>query len=213
MGNLRTATATTRMVFMTDEDNHVDGLPGLTLAIAASKDGGAFAAITPTVTDRGDGWYALALTAAHTDTPGELALHITATGADPTDKLYEVGPAPAHVVDFDDALGLDAGEIPTASETADAVEVRLNALNVAGTVTSATTPTTTTLSATVDVTPTDVDQWQGRILIFGRATATAGLRLQATDVLTSTAPGGGAVVLTFTALTTAPAADDTFVLV
>lgn len=77
------------MVFMTQTD-HITGLAGATLTITLSKDGGAFAAVTPTVTERGDGWYSLALTSAHTDTAGDLVLHITAAGGDSTDLVLWV---------------------------------------------------------------------------------------------------------------------------
>lgn len=90
MALVKQSTARNRMVFMTDETDHVSGLPGLTLTITASKNGAAFGSISPTVTDRGDGWYNLAYTTSHTDTLGDLALHITATGADPLDLIDEV---------------------------------------------------------------------------------------------------------------------------
>lgn len=90
MRTLFASTATDRMVFMVDETDHVTGLAGLTLTITHSKAGGAFASMTVTVTDRGDGWYSLALTSTHTDTVGDLALHIEATGADPSDVLFQV---------------------------------------------------------------------------------------------------------------------------
>lgn len=80
---------------MVDETDHVTGMAGLTLTITASKNGGAFASITPTVTDRSNGWYSLALTSSHTDTIGDLGLHITATGADPSDVLFQVVSATA----------------------------------------------------------------------------------------------------------------------
>lgn len=89
---MKLATAVDKLIFMTDSTDHVAGKTGLTLTITASKAGGAFAAITPTVTERGNGWYSLALTTGHTDTLGDLGLHITATGADPTDLLWEVTP-------------------------------------------------------------------------------------------------------------------------
>jgi hypothetical protein len=82
---LKQSTAVNVMVFMTDSADHIAGKAGLTLTITLSKDGGAFAAITPTVTDRGNGWYNLALTASHTDTLGDICIHITSTGADPSD--------------------------------------------------------------------------------------------------------------------------------
>lgn len=84
------STARDTMVFMTDEADHVSGKTGLTLTITASKAGGAFGSISPTVTERGNGWYSLALTTSHTDTLGDLALHITSSGADPTDALVQV---------------------------------------------------------------------------------------------------------------------------
>jgi hypothetical protein len=130
---LKQSTAANIMVFMTDSADHVSGKTGLTLTITASKDGAAFASITPTVTDRGSGWYNLALTASHTDTLGDLAIHVTATGADPTDMLCRIT---ARVVD--DVL-------PTASYTApdnatitaiagytDSIESRLPAALVGG---------------------------------------------------------------------------------
>jgi len=87
---LKQSTARDIVVFMTDSTDHVTGKTGLTLTITASKAGAAFASITPTVTELATGWYKLALTSSHTDTLGDLALHITATGADPTDTQMQV---------------------------------------------------------------------------------------------------------------------------
>lgn len=87
---LKLSTARSKVVFMTDSTDHVTGKTGLTLTITSSKDGAAFSSITPTVTELSGGWYKLALTSGHTDTLGDLALHITATGADPTDVLLEI---------------------------------------------------------------------------------------------------------------------------
>lgn len=84
------STARNLLVFMTQSADHVTGLTGATLTITASKDGGAFASISPTVTERGSGWYSLALTSSHTDTLGDLALHVTAASADPTDLVRQV---------------------------------------------------------------------------------------------------------------------------
>jgi hypothetical protein len=88
---LKQSTARNKDVLMVDSADHITGKTGLTLAITAGKDGGAFASISPTVTERGNGWYTIALTAAHTDTLGDLKLHITAAGADPRDVVWEVG--------------------------------------------------------------------------------------------------------------------------
>ena len=90
MRQLAVNTARYIMVFMTDASDHITGKAGLTLTITASKAGGAFAAITPTVADLGSGWYSLYLTAAHTNTLGDFALHVTAALADPTDIAAEV---------------------------------------------------------------------------------------------------------------------------
>lgn len=87
---VKQSTATNVMIFMTDSTDHITGKASLTLTITASKDGGAFGSITPTVTDRGNGWYNIALTTAHTDTVGDLCLHLTGTGADPSDLKVNV---------------------------------------------------------------------------------------------------------------------------
>jgi hypothetical protein len=89
---LKVSTARNVPVLMIDSTDHVTGKSGLTLTIVASKDGGAFASISPTVTDLGSGWYNLALTTTHTNTQGALGLHITGSGADATDVLHEVCP-------------------------------------------------------------------------------------------------------------------------
>jgi hypothetical protein len=101
------------MVFLTDSADHITGKAGLTPTISASKDGGAFAAITPTVADRGSGWYNLALTAAHTDTLGDLVLHVTAAGADPTDVAMRIV-----AVDYTDAVRFGLSALPNAPAAA-----------------------------------------------------------------------------------------------
>jgi hypothetical protein len=90
MRKAKQSTAKNVMVLMVGAADHVTGLAGLTLTVTASKDGAAFASISPTVTDRGNGWYALALTASHTDTLGDLALHVTGVAADPADMVLLV---------------------------------------------------------------------------------------------------------------------------
>jgi len=90
MRMLKISTAANVMVFMTNSINHVVGEAGLTLTITASKNGGAFASISPTVSDLGNGWYNLALTTTHTNTLGDLALHITGATSDPSDFLCHI---------------------------------------------------------------------------------------------------------------------------
>ncbi len=90
MSQLKQSTARDKMIFMTDSADHVTGKTGLTLTITLSKNGGAFASISPTVTERGNGWYSLALTSSHTDTLGDFVVRATATGADAADIPWEV---------------------------------------------------------------------------------------------------------------------------
>lgn len=133
MRKAKQSTAKNVMVLMVDSTDHITGKTGLTLTITASKDGGAFGSISPTVTERGNGWYSVALTASHTDTLGDLALHITGAAADPADMVLLV-----EARSVDDVL-------PTASYTApdnatigliavytDSIESRLPAALVGG---------------------------------------------------------------------------------
>jgi len=99
-------TARVTAVFMTATD-HITGLPNLTLSVSLKKTGGDFAAAAPVVVDKGYGWYDVALTAADTDTLGDLVLHIEATGADPCDVLIPVVPVEFGVVA--DAVVIDVG--------------------------------------------------------------------------------------------------------
>lgn len=88
--NLFKLTANNVMVYMVDATDHVTPETGLTLTLTLSKNGGAFAAITPTVTERGAGWYSVALTASHTDTVGELILSAASAGAETYLKTMNV---------------------------------------------------------------------------------------------------------------------------
>jgi len=106
-------------LLMVDSTDHVTGKTGLTLTITAAKDNAAFASITPTVTERSYGWYELALTAAHTDTLGDLALHASATGADPSDRLLVVEAATLTDVDSETDAIVTALGTPVTSIAAD----------------------------------------------------------------------------------------------
>ncbi len=114
MRALKLSTAKNLVIFMVDSADHISGKAGLTLTITASKDGAnALSSISPSVTDIGSGWYSLALTTTHTNTIGDLAIHITGTGADPTDVL-------AQVVAYDptDAVRLGLTALPNAAAEA-----------------------------------------------------------------------------------------------
>lgn len=82
---------------------------------------------------------------------------------------------------------------------------------IRGTV-SGTAPTTTTFTpSSLDVAGVSLNQLQGRVIVFDVDTATAALRGQATDITGSSADA--LPLLTFSALTDAPSAGDTFQIV
>jgi hypothetical protein len=111
---LKQSVAAQVMVLMVNSDDGKTGLDGLTLTVTLSKNGGAFAAITPTVTPRGSGWYSLALTTAHVDTLGDLAVHIESTGADQSDRLCVVETATLSDVDTEtDAIVTAISTLPS----------------------------------------------------------------------------------------------------
>lgn len=202
MASLKVSTATTRMLFMTDATDHVTGKASLTLTVTASKAGGAFATITPSVTDRGSGWYAVALTAAHTDTVGELVLHATATGADPTDKLYDVTVA-----------GADANVTYWAGSAVDALTVSDVVLD-GGTVSASPAPTATGFTATGG----NLHALSGAYSVAPMAVlftsgANRGVKVPIVSGDTGHVRTGSNHVFTFqSAFKSAPAAGDTFVI-
>lgn len=90
MREVKQSTAANIMLFVADSADHVTGKTGLTLTVTASKNGAAFGSISPTVTERGNGWYNVALTSAETDTLGDLVVRATGSGADPSERLVAV---------------------------------------------------------------------------------------------------------------------------
>ncbi len=128
---LAKSTARNLMVFLTDSADHVTGKTGATLAITLSKDGAAFASVSPTVTERGNGWYNIALTAAHTDTVGDLVLRATAAGADPIDLREQVveGLAPPN---FDLLSITNSGYVHTSQASNHLTADHLLGRNIAG---------------------------------------------------------------------------------
>lgn len=112
MRQINQGAAANVMVLLVQED-HITGATGLTLAVTASKDGAAFAAITPTITERGNGWYNLALSAGDTDTLGDLAIHVTAAGADPCDLICRVISEPLAAASYTAPDNAGIAAIPT----------------------------------------------------------------------------------------------------
>ena len=117
MRHISQSTTRNVMVLMVQSADHITGLTGATLTITLSKNGGAFGSISPTVTERGTGFYNVALSATDTDTLGDLALHITAASADPTDLLSEVIVAPLDAAGIRSAVGLAGANLDTQLST------------------------------------------------------------------------------------------------
>ena len=84
---LQSSTQSALLFLMIDSSDHVTGKTGLSPTVTLSKNGAAFGAPTGAVTEISSGWYKVAGNATDTNTLGPLALHATATGADPTDIL------------------------------------------------------------------------------------------------------------------------------
>ena len=119
---LKKSTVANVMIFFTSELDHITGLAGATPVILISKDGGAFNSISPVVTDRGYGWYNIELTGTHTNTDGDLVLHATAIGADPTDLvMFIMEQVPQDIFNVVDELhkiqGLDISNPMTVTPT------------------------------------------------------------------------------------------------
>lgn len=72
-------------VVMVSTADYYTGVTGLTLSVTLSKNGGTFASVSPTITERGNGLYFVEPLAAHRDTVGENLWHFTGTGAIPYD--------------------------------------------------------------------------------------------------------------------------------
>ncbi len=143
---LKQSTAVDITILMVESATHILGKTGLSagLTIYLSKGAGTPAVITPTVTELDatnvPGLYKLALTTTHTNTLGEFQLHITGSGADPTDVTHQVVldlPGIAQTGDAYARLGAPAGASTAAdiaaiqSDTND-IQTRLPAALVSG---------------------------------------------------------------------------------
>jgi hypothetical protein len=104
MGYLLKQSSTARplLFLMVDSADHLTAKTGLSPTVTISKNGASFASPAGAVTEIGSGWYKVAGNATDTATLGVLALNATATGADPTDSIFEV-------VAFDPASATNLG--------------------------------------------------------------------------------------------------------
>lgn len=124
--------------FMTDSSDHITGKTGLSPTVRLSKNGGAFSGSAPAgaVSEIGNGFYQVAANATDNNTLGPLALHATASGADPTDDIFMVvayDPQVAANLGLTDVTAIKAktdnlpaapaavGNIPSPSQIADQV--------------------------------------------------------------------------------------------
>src|SRR5215831_21000236 len=90
MATLKQSTTYTRMFLLISSSDHITGKTLASPTVNLSKAGGAFAAAGGTITEVANGWYKIALTTTDTNTVGDLAFNITATGADNTDFADQV---------------------------------------------------------------------------------------------------------------------------
>lgn len=75
---------------MVDSSDHITGKTGLTPTVTISKNLGSFASPSGAISEIGNGWYKIAGNSTDSNTVGELIIHATATGADPTDTSYTI---------------------------------------------------------------------------------------------------------------------------
>jgi hypothetical protein len=78
MALLKQSTAYTGMFLMVSSYDHVSRLTSASPTVTLSKAGGTFAYAGGTVTEVGNGWHKIALTATDTSTIGKLAFLCTA---------------------------------------------------------------------------------------------------------------------------------------
>ena len=90
MNKLNQLTSNTVMVLMVSAVNRSLGVSGASLSCSVSKNGGTFSGITPTIYDRGLGWYAVTLSSADCAVVGQLVLHVEASGCDHSDLVFDV---------------------------------------------------------------------------------------------------------------------------
>ena len=104
---LKKATALPITFFAHDANGDaVTGLVDGDFTKRISKNGGAFGAMTVTITERENGWYAFALSASHSDTNGILSITFTASTIKQVNLQFRI-----HTNIFDDLQTLGAGAI------------------------------------------------------------------------------------------------------
>lgn len=160
-GFVKLSTAVNITILAIDSADHVTGKTGLAagFTIYATKAAGSPATITPTVTELDatnvKGLYKLALTSSHTDTLGELTLHITGSGMDPLDLKWQVAtylPGEAATLQADQAVNTTkwAGTTVSVPTVAGVPNVNVKTWNDLTTVALPLVPTTAGRTLVVD---------------------------------------------------------------
>lgn len=117
MADIALSSTYTRMFLLVSSSDHITGLTGVTPTVVISKGGAPFAAPAGTVSEVGDGWYVVAYTTADTSVSGDLVLHATAPGADPTDIVDQVQPS-AVIAAGTTITAIGGGAVPRGTFTA-----------------------------------------------------------------------------------------------
>jgi phosphotransferase system HPr-like phosphotransfer protein len=161
------------LVLSSDHITPATGL-GATPTVTIRKEGGAFAAPAGAISEIANGWYQVAANATDVNTLGEVLLHATGTGADPTDVVA------ATVVGFNpQAANINAnvvqwnGSTVSAPATAGIPDVNVkNINNVSGS-------SVTTVAANVGTTqPINFTGTGGAALVTTNATQFGGQPVQ-----------------------------------
>lgn len=87
---LKQNTAYTRLFLLVSSADHITGLTGASPTVQVSKSGAAFVTINGSVSQVGNGVYAISLATLDVNTIGDLAFNVTATGADPSTWVDQV---------------------------------------------------------------------------------------------------------------------------
>lgn len=177
---------------------------GLTVTVYVTKDNGAQATGSGTVTEAGHGQYNYAPTQAETNAT-DVGFICTATGAIPVNLDFHT--------DVVDANGfLEVGVQAVNGVTLAAQALAQSAQSICwGTCTTGSTTTSVNVGTLNNPsTLTDSGQLIGRTIIFLGNTTSGHMQAQASNITASTT--GATPTLTVTALTNAPANNDVFVI-
>jgi hypothetical protein len=148
------------------------GEAGLTVTATLSKNGGSFNAVSPTITDRSNGYYSITPLAAHRDTIGENAWLFSASGQSDLPRVEQVGLADVDVV----AVGANTVAPDNAGITANGVAI--SAL-----------PTAIELRPLIYVAKTGNDSNSGLTFSSAKLTLTAAKNAATAGTLVKVGPG------------------------